>query len=91
MRDYSWVRLKYLMDVKSKPMFKVLLCIGIIGTIFILILLIISTNIPYRIMTNITIRNNTIKVKHILISSIVVSSNCGFLKGSITQSIKLIY
>ena len=57
--DNNTYTFKYLMDVKSKPMFKVLLCIGIIGTIFILILLIISTNIPYRIMTNITIRNNT--------------------------------
>ena len=73
MRDYSWVRLKYLMDVKSKPMFKVLLCIGIIGTIFIIILLIISTNIPYKIMTNITIRNNTFFDKNI-------SQNVSFVK-----------
>ena len=60
MRDYSWVRLKYLMDVKSKPMFKVLLFIGIIGTILILIFLIIMTNVPCKVMTNVTkINNNT--------------------------------
>jgi hypothetical protein len=58
MRDYSWVRLKYLMDVKSKPMFKVLLFIGIIGTILILIFLIIMTNVPCKVMTNVTNSGN---------------------------------
>ena len=59
MRDYSWVRLKYLMDIKSKPMFKVLLCIGIIGTAIILIFLIIVTNFPLDVMENIIKKNNT--------------------------------
>ena len=59
MRDYSWVRLKYLMDIKSKPMFKVLLYIGIIGTVIILISLIIATNFPYEVMENVIIKNNS--------------------------------
>jgi hypothetical protein len=31
MRDYSWVKSKYLMDIRSLPAYKILLSIGIIG------------------------------------------------------------
>ena len=53
MRDYSWVRLKYLLDIKSKPIFKVMLYIGIIGCSIVIICLIIVTNVPCNIKENI--------------------------------------
>ena len=59
MRDYSWVRLKYLMDIKSKPMFKILLYIGIIGCSLVIICLIIVTNIPCNVIDNIKKRNGS--------------------------------
>lgn len=59
MRDYSWVRLKYLMDVKSKPMFKILLYIGIIGCSLVIIFLLILTKFPCNIIENIKYENST--------------------------------
>ena len=59
MRDYSWVRLKYLIDIKSKPIFKVMLYIGIIGCSLVIICLIIVTNIPCNIKENMKQINNT--------------------------------
>jgi hypothetical protein len=53
MRDYSWVRLKYLLDIKSKPIFKVMLYIGIIGCSIVIICLIIVTNVPCNVKENI--------------------------------------
>ena len=79
MRDYGWVRLKYLMDVKSKPMFKVLLYIGIIGTVVTLILLIILTNVPNKVMENITIVNNTYYDNNINKSVNFVKEICGVI------------
>ena len=58
MRDYSWVRLKYLLDIKSKPIFKVMLYIGIIGCSLVIICLIIVTNYPCNIKENVKKVNN---------------------------------
>jgi hypothetical protein len=59
MRDYSWVRLKFLMDVKSKPMFKILLYIGIIGCSLVIICLIILPKYPCNVIENIKYENST--------------------------------
>jgi hypothetical protein len=61
MRDYSWVRLKYLLDTKSKPIFKVMLYIGIIGCSLVIICLIIVTNVPCNIKENIKKVNHVFK------------------------------
>ena len=58
MRDFSWVRLKFLMDIKSIPLFKILLFIGIFGCFLVIICFIIFSNVPCEIMENITIINN---------------------------------
>ena len=54
MRDYSWVKLKYLMDKKSIPVFRIMLFIGIIGCSLIIICLSIVTNYPCNTLENIT-------------------------------------
>ena len=59
MRDYSWVKFKYFLDIKSKPIFKVLLYIGIIGCCFVAIFLILVTKYPCQIIENVTYQNNT--------------------------------
>ena len=53
MRDYSWVRLKYLLDAKSVPTFKVMLFIGIAGCVLVIICLSIVTNVPCNYLENI--------------------------------------
>ena len=54
MRDYSWVKLKFLMDAKSIPVFKIMLSIGIIGCLLVIICFIIVSNAPCNIIENIT-------------------------------------
>ena len=58
MRDYSWVRLKYLLDIKSKPMLKIVLYFRIIGCILVLALLFTVTNIPCNVIENVKKDNN---------------------------------
>ena len=58
MRDFSWVRLKYLMDKKSIPLFKILLFIGMCGCLLVIICLVIFSIVPWKIMENIKIINN---------------------------------
>jgi len=53
MRDYSWVKFKFLMDAKSIPTFKILLYFGFTGCSLVIICFIISTNIPCNIIENI--------------------------------------
>ena len=59
MRDFSWVRLKFLMDIKSIPLFKILLFIGIFGCGLIAIGFIITSNVPCEIMENIKFINDS--------------------------------
>ena len=54
MRDYSWVKLKFLMDVKTIPIFKIMLFIGIVGCIIIFIIFIFVTAFPCNTLENIT-------------------------------------
>ena len=61
MRDYSWVRMKFLMDIKSVPIFKILLYVGIIGCSLIIICFIITTNVPCHIIENIKFEDNKYK------------------------------
>ena len=53
MRDFCWVRLKFLMDIKSIPLFKILLFIGSFGCFLVIICFIIFTNVRCNIMHNI--------------------------------------
>ena len=63
MRDYSWVRFKYLMDVKSVPVFKVMMFIGISGVFIVIICLCILTNVPCNVIEGVSkIGNNYIKI-----------------------------
>ena len=61
MRDYSWVRLKYILDIKSVPIFKVMLYIGIVGCSLIIICLVTVTNAPCNFIENIEKINGTFK------------------------------
>ena len=54
MRDYSWVKLKYIMDIKSIPVFKLMLLIGIIGCSLIIICFSIVSNTPCNVIENVT-------------------------------------
>ena len=58
MRDYSWVKLKFLMDKKSIPLFKIINLMGIIGCSLIIICLIILSKIPCNIIENIEMNND---------------------------------
>ena len=57
MRDYSWVKLKFLMDVKTIPIFKIILLNGIVGCIIIFIIFIFVTSLPCNTLENITMIN----------------------------------
>ena len=57
MRDYSWVKLKFLMDVKTIPVFKIMLFIGIVGCIIIFIIFIFVTTFPCNTLENIAMIN----------------------------------
>ena len=59
MRDYSWVKSKYLIDIKSYPISKILITIGAIGTILIIISYILLTFIPCSSFENVNINNLT--------------------------------
>ena len=58
MRDYSWVKSKYLMDIRSVPPYKILMYFGIIGSSLIVICYIIFTNVPCRSFGNVTLDTN---------------------------------
>lgn len=64
MRDYSWVKSKYLMDIRSFAPFKILFSIGIIGSFLSIILYSIFTKFPCNYINNVTIneKNNYIKI-----------------------------
>ena len=47
-RDYCWLNMKYLMDIKSLPPYKIFLVIGSIGIVFIIILFSIFTFVPCK-------------------------------------------
>lgn len=53
MKDYSWVKSKYLMDIRSVQPYKVLIYIGVIGSTIIFIFLFILTFIPCDTRKNI--------------------------------------
>ena len=59
MRDYSWVKSKYLIDIKSYPFSKILITTGAIGIILIIICYIIVTFIPCNSFDNANINNLT--------------------------------
>lgn len=52
-RDYSWVKAKYLMDIRSISPFKIFLAIGLIGSTLIVVLFSIFTNIPCNTYGNV--------------------------------------
>ena len=58
MRDYSWVKSKYLMDIRSLPAYKILLSIGIIGSTLSIIFLSIFSNVPCNSYSQVTINEN---------------------------------
>ena len=53
MRDYSWVKIKYLIDIKSVHYFKLFIFFGIIGSILVSITLIFTSYIPCETLINI--------------------------------------
>ena len=63
LRDISFVNLKYLMDVRSIPLYKIMLFIGVIGCCLNIFILIIVSNLPCNIIENIVFNNNIYKYK----------------------------
>ena len=59
LRDYSWVKSKYLMDIRTVPTFKILLFFGIIGTIMTFICFIFTSCIPCHTYKNVDIEQFT--------------------------------
>ena len=53
MKDYSWVKSKYLMDIRSIHPYKILMFIGIIGSTLIFISLLVLTFVPCNSMANV--------------------------------------
>ena len=58
MRDYSWVKLKYLMDVKSIPVFRIMVFIGMIGCFIIIICFSIVSAVPCNVIENVVKSGN---------------------------------
>ena len=59
LRDISWVKSKFLMDVKSIKTFKIILSFGIVGSLLVIIILTTSSFIPCNTLYNIIQENNT--------------------------------
>lgn len=53
MKDYSWVKSKYLMDIRSIHPYRILLYIGMVGSLLTTTLLIISSVTPCNTYTNV--------------------------------------
>ena len=53
LRDYCWIKAKYLMDIKSIPPYKIFFSIGSVGIIFIIFLFSIFTFVPCKTFNNI--------------------------------------
>ena len=54
LRDYSWIKSKYLMDIRGIYPSKLLMFTGVIGLIFISILLCFATLFPCNTIENVT-------------------------------------
>ena len=92
MRDYSWVKLKFLMDAKSIPVFKIMLSIGIIGCLLVIICFIIVSNAPCNIIENITKIDNKYLYKDTDKEIDFVRQVCGLIDyDDITNKMKLYY
>ena len=59
MRDYGWVKSKYLMDIRTVPFHKILIFIGLIGFLLIIILFPMVSFIPCNTFINVNINNYT--------------------------------
>ena len=92
MRDYSWVKLKYYMDTKSIPVFRILLFIGIIGFFVVFIILSIVTNVPCNILENVSKSQNGVDFIYDDTKKIVDFSRqvCGVIDYQ-EETIKLIF
>ena len=58
MRDYSWVKSKYLMDIRSIPIYKILFFTGFMGCILIFFLSYIISFFPCNILFNVNKKGN---------------------------------
>ena len=58
MRDYSWVKSKYLMDIRSIPIYKILFFTGFMGCILIFFLSYIISFFPCNILFNVNKKDN---------------------------------
>jgi hypothetical protein len=54
MRDYSWVKTKYLIDIKTVPFYKIFMFLGSVGIFIDIIALFLSTKYKCQTLTNIT-------------------------------------
>ena len=57
-RNYSWVKSKYLMDIRSIPIYKILFLAGFMGCILIFIIFYISYFFPCKILFNVNKEGN---------------------------------
>ena len=59
LRNISWVKSKFLIDMNSVNIFKILLSFGIVGSLLVIIILIFLSFIPCNTLYNIIQENNT--------------------------------
>ena len=92
LRDISWVQLKYLMDVRSIPLFKLLLFIGSIGCGLIIFCFIMVSSYPCNTIENINYVNNTYKYIDTNKDVDFQRQVCGVLKyDNIEKKLKIYY
>ena len=64
LKDYSWIKSKYLMDIRGIHPSKILMFTGIIGLIFVFILFIFATLFPCNTFDNVTIKKNSYQTEY---------------------------
>ena len=62
MRDYGWVKSKYLMDTLAVPPFQIIFSIGICGTILAIIILIFTSSFSCKTYNDVIFENDEYKV-----------------------------
>ena len=62
LKDYSWIKSKYLMDIRGIDPSIIMMLTGVIGLIFVFILLYFATLFPCNIIENVT--NNLVNNKN---------------------------
>jgi hypothetical protein len=64
LRDYSWIKSKYLMDIRGIHPWRIMMFTGVIGLIFVFILFVFATLFPCNTINNVTIDLNDTQIEY---------------------------